>query len=108
MLWLPATAVGPAEESANTSVFELDPSFSAVTPSKSVKASSDVESVERSVPIVVNAVFCAVNVASCVFHGVSTPWLNARIDVTVVATSNPVPLVADPNDNPTVPIATSS
>jgi len=54
-------------------VSELEPCFSASAPVASVSACTEVVSVERSVPMVLSAVFCASNEVSCAFQGVSSP-----------------------------------
>jgi len=59
MLWLPATELGPAELRVRMFVSELDPSFEAITPWKSVSACRLVESALRSLPTEVNAVSSA-------------------------------------------------
>ncbi len=56
MVWLPAVAVGPAELSATMSGLELEPSLVERMPWKSVRAESEVERVERPVPMEVRAV----------------------------------------------------
>jgi hypothetical protein len=107
-VWLPAIAELLAEVKVNTSVSELEPSFDASTPSKSVSALTAVDSVARSVPMPLNAVSCAFKLVNCVCHGFSIEDESARIELTVVATSKPAPLVAAPKLNPTVPIFPSN
>src|SRR5271170_6459516 len=104
MVWLPATAVVPAEVSARTSVFELDPCLPARTPSKSVNDCAAVLRDDRSVPIEVSAVSSFPSEVNWLFHGVSTACRLATIALTVVATSNPCPLVGEPKLSPTDPM----
>jgi hypothetical protein len=85
-------------------MLELEPCFSARTPSKEVSDEREVLRVERSVPRLLRTVSCACRAASWVFQGVSIACCVARMAVTVVATSKPVPLVAEPKFNPTVPM----
>jgi hypothetical protein len=104
IVWLPADAVTLAEVRFKRFVFELDPCFSEKTPLKSVNVCKLVVNVARSLPNVDKTVSCACNAVCWVFQGVSIACSDAWICVTVEATSNPWPLVADPKLNPTVPI----
>jgi hypothetical protein len=103
-VWVPAEAVEPALVRVRTSVSELEPSFSVMTPSKSVRALRLVLRLERSVPMDVSAVSSALSAVSWVFHGVSTCCRLVTMLATVVVTSNPAPLVAAPKLIPTAPI----
>jgi hypothetical protein len=104
-VWLPATAVELADERVRTVVSELDPSISAITPIKSVRALTLVLRAARSVPMEVKAVSSELSVVSWVVQGVSTDFRLATMLATVVVTSKPAPLVAEPKLIPTAPMS---
>ncbi len=96
-----------AEVSSRTLVSELDPSFCARTPVKSVNWLMSVERLENSVPRFEITVSWLSSDVSWLCQGVSTFWRLPMISATVELTLKPAPLVGDPKARPTVPITSS-
>jgi hypothetical protein len=101
---VPAVAEDVAAVSSRTFVSELDPSFWARIPWKSVRELMSLETLERRVPRFEIAESCPSRDVNWFFQGVSTFERLLTISATVELTLNPVPLVGDPKLSPTVPI----
>src|ERR1019366_7868421 len=104
MVCVPATAIALAEDNVSTFVSELDPVLYAIVPLKSVRFCKSVDSVDNCVPRLVSVESFVVSAVNWVFHGVSTACRLVTIWFTVVVTSTPSPLVAEPKFKPTVPM----
>ena len=98
---VPETAAAPMVVSATAELFDVAPALEENTPSKLVSDANAEDSADTSVPRPDSTVSCACSAAVCAAQAVSGVRWTAMMLATVLGTSKPVPLAADPKLMPT-------